>query len=69
MRGGSKMKLKYIGEDGASGLRCGEVYDCATETVGGSVWVMVHIPGVTDDGYIAIKYKTLKGLRENWEEV
>lgn len=63
------MKLKYIGKDGLNGLRYGEVYDCATETVGGSVWVMVYIPGVTDDGCIAIKYKTLKSLQGNWEEV
>lgn len=65
----SVMKLKYIGKDGASGLQYGEVYDCVKETVGGSVWVNVHIPGVTDDGCIAIKYRTLKDLMSDWKEV
>ena len=63
------MKLKYIGQDNQYSLRYDEVYDCVMNTVGGSVWVMAYVSGVTDDGCIAIKYRTLKSLMENWEEV
>lgn len=59
------MKLKYIGKDGASGLRYGEVYSVQIHHLGYSVWLVVSISGQV--GAVAIKYGALKDLMSDWE--
>ena len=61
------MKLKYIGKDGASVLRYGEVYSARKYCVGYSIWLVANVPGLVGD--VAVRYDTLKDLMSDWEEV
>lgn len=60
----TKMKLKFIGEDGSMGLRTGEVYDTRIFTKGECLWVewKVNLYTVKSCPYISTQ-----SFAQNWE--
>lgn len=60
----TKMKLKFIGEDGSMGLRTGEVYDTRIFIKGECLWVewKVNLYTVKSCPYISTQ-----SFAQNWE--